>query len=233
MIYQKNMNENLENKVEAALGVIAGAGITALACTNPNIMPYMAVGGVIGLGIAKIAHPYYEWDDIMPLNKSEVIATIAGIAGAGVVGLALDKAVGVGNLDKINSYSFSGIVASVSSFALTILSDTVAKLIDIDNLEKREGLSRRVIGYGLLSSALILGGASIGQSNSEITSARTVVSPEEGIAKRIELENGRVLYESDKKGEYITLNEIKIRETKAAESRMAKELEQKLKGYRK
>ncbi len=112
----------LESRIAKASGILAGAGLTALGCYNPELTPYIAIGGVVG-----------------------------GVVGAGSGG-DVGGVVGVGRVIGL----VGGVVGVVGGVGGVVGGKEL--------LKEPVKFAKRMFAYGMLSSALTLGGNYLGRS---------------------------------------------------------------------
>src|SRR3989344_655554 len=148
----------LESKIAATSGILVGSGLAALSCYNPEFIPsisYGAASGAIFGGIMGFIGGSFGSADENGYNS-----TLAG----GMVGAAVGCIAGIG---------FGSIVGCFSGIHGGGSVGISGKLIK--NVSKFTALT---LSYGILSSALVLGGDYLRRDTNEV---RSVIMPSTGI----------------------------------------------------
>jgi len=139
---------NLEKRLAKIAGVVVGAGATALGFYNPELVPYIVVGGVGGV-VGSIASDILGVGGVASGVASGVVGGVAGV----VVGFGVASGAGVG----VGVASGAGVGAGV------VLQDLIKNPVNY---------IKNFITYGVGSGLLVAGGNYIGNKNSEIIGAR-------------------------------------------------------------
>lgn len=146
------------------LGIAVGAGLTSSACYNPELTPYILVGGALGGGCSAIGT--FVYSHIFPFEgdtaRCVFVNSVFGSVGAAIGSASCGCASNIGdNIALGGALTFTG----------CLLGNIFANDFDDKKTKKVSNFAKRLFSYGLISSALVYGGNYIGARQYDVQKA--------------------------------------------------------------
>src|SRR3989344_134077 len=171
----------LESKIAATSGILVGSGLAALSCYNPEFIPSISYGAASGAIFGGIMGGLGGGIGVLFGDDGDIVGGVAGGVAGGSFGSADENGynstlaggmvgAAVGCIAGIGFGSIVGCFSGIHGGGSVGISGKLIK-----NVSKFTALT---LSYGILSSALVLGGDYLRRDTNEV---RSVIMPSTGI----------------------------------------------------
>ena len=182
----------LESKIAATSGILVGSGLAALSCYNPEFIPSISYGAASGAIFGGIMGGLGGGIGVLFGDDGDIVSGVAGGVAGGMFGSItgfIGGSFGSADENGYNSTLAGGMVGAAVGCIAGIGFGSIVGCFSgihgggsvgisgklIKNVSKFTALT---LSYGILSSALVLGGDYLRRDTNEV---RSVIMPSTGI----------------------------------------------------